>query len=1766
MAMLSAMAAFADIPTVTNVVAKQRYPWNGLVDITCEVRGITESTEKTWFALAAKPEAGSGETRKISNFWVVENGVQSSDRSVRTNGNYRLLWDARADLGQKVYTNMTVEVSLSVPKGVQLWENGPYWAEMNIGADEPWDYGYYFWWGDTIGYKRENNKWVASDGSNDNFSFTSSNASTYSKGISTLQNEGYTKDGVLAPKYDAAQKQWHGNWRMPTKTELSNLKDNCDRILVTTNGIVGCVFQGKADGYKSASIFLPVAGADVMESFGEDGTKGYYWSSEPSSSGTANSGTFVISISSFGLMASSDSFRRYYGFSIRPVQTTAAAVQTTPTESAPFYLDTMEGTRTARDVETITYSPSWVTNAPTDAVAVVTVNGEILPTDADKDEVAWSPVRAGMFALTNKVMSGGTQYGETLTATFNVLPKDFSLVKVDVDLSDVTYCGTALTPPVTSVTWNGNALALNTGYTLAYSNNVNAGTATITLTGTNLYYGTYTTNFTINPKPLSATMVGVVDDVVYNGSAYTPEPDITDTERSVQLAKGTDYTFSYTNNTEAGTATVTVTGMGNYSESVQKTFTIAPHDIAGAAITLGDALTYNGQGQKQQISTVTVDGLTVVYVASDDEATDVGEYTLTLTGTNNFTGTVTTTFSIAPKSIDGATVTLSDSLVYSGSLQTQGVESVTIDGLYATFAVSNNSATAAGQYALTVTGNGNFTGVVTNQFEVAPKPLALAMVGDVGPFTYEEGTAYTPEPTVTDAERGVALVKETDYTLSYTNNTLAGDATVTVTGIGNYTNSVPKLFTIAKKAVEPPTIASSEYSGELQQASVPTSTLYGVEQNAGGIGVGGYEVTLRLVDSSNYTWPNVKDADLTLKFWITRATNAWITAPSISGWVYGQTPSEPNLGVARFGSATVAYSSTPMNTGDYTSTFTVMETANYTELSEVVPFTITSAEEEALKKALGGLPVTIGPDGTGGWTVTITNDIDVANLPIVIPDDVGHVTLDLNGHDLLGTDGKDGSPAILIVPGSVGGEVTRLTLVTAGGDSLVKGGDGGAGNTGGNGAPAVQAAEGAQAGIKIDIGAGVTVQGGRGDADSPAIIGAALGVNQGRLVRARVEVPDVPSVDYTGAVIDPQVPTSALYSVSAPSEVRPGSYPVTMTLLDSVMYEWVAREGATVNGAVAVVNFVIVAVLPKIETEGGAKSGRDNPASVVAVYDGAGHSISVKVTNPPSGAKERYARTAAGPFTDEKPVFTNATEAAETWYELSAAGFESVTNMATVTISPRSLATASLGSLRFESSGGVRTPVPVLVDDLGHEVPLSDYDFAWTEETSGAMTLSFTGRGNYIGLFERRLAQTRFHVTFDPAGGIVGEDGADYDIGTYYGVLPVPSRAGYIFGGWYEHADFSGEPVTRNTEVIAADLTLHAKWQRRVLWYTDAVFHLEEAAKYDGYLIDPAAGDAVAGTVNVKAGKPNRKTGVSKLTITLLVAGQKKVTVKGSTYDGSFKADGQSLALSLGFSSMTGTFGRYVIDGSRNVFAAKDAESKMRAAQALNKWRGSYVVAWQTPGMESRGWNGLSLDVGAKGVVKAKGSLADGTAVSAKSQMLVGERECAIAVSWTKKTSSVACLVWLCEDGSVECGNLMGGAYALIENARTGAFLDSGAALRLDRDALAAMVPGLMPDLLPDGLAVRMKGTAFDVDKPGKVKLLKDKSGIDPAGLGTNPSGLKLKYKMKEATFSGTFTAYSLAGGKLKKTRVQVSGVVLGGKGYGTAAIKKVGSTVVNIR
>lgn len=174
-------------------------------------------------------------------------------------------------------------------KGVQLWAGGPYWAETNIGAENPEDYGYYFWWGDTIGYKRVNDKWVASDGSLSNFSFESKNTPTAGKDISELLGEGWiTLDEVLVPEHDAASVHWGGQWRMPTKDELYDLNRYCTWEKTILNGVYGYAIRGK-DAYSSAKIFLPIPGRATGTSLSEYdhilGGDGGYWSSVPYNGG-----------------------------------------------------------------------------------------------------------------------------------------------------------------------------------------------------------------------------------------------------------------------------------------------------------------------------------------------------------------------------------------------------------------------------------------------------------------------------------------------------------------------------------------------------------------------------------------------------------------------------------------------------------------------------------------------------------------------------------------------------------------------------------------------------------------------------------------------------------------------------------------------------------------------------------------------------------------------------------------------------------------------------------------------------------------------------------------------------------------------------------------------------------------------------------------------------------------------------------------------------------------------------------------------------------------------------------------------------------------------------------------------------------------------------------------------------------------------------------------------------------------------------------------
>ena len=151
----------------------------------------------------------------------------------------------------------------------------------------------------------------------------------------------------------------------------------------------------------------------------------------------------------------------------------------------------------------------------------------------------------------------------------DILKTDISAATVTV--AQATYTGSALTPAVT-VTFDGKALTAGRDYTVAYSNNTAAGTATVTITGIGQYKGTKATQFTIARASISSATVAAIGSQKATGSALTPKPVVK--MGNTTLREGTDYTLSYANNVNPGTATVTITGIGNYAGTKTASFTI----------------------------------------------------------------------------------------------------------------------------------------------------------------------------------------------------------------------------------------------------------------------------------------------------------------------------------------------------------------------------------------------------------------------------------------------------------------------------------------------------------------------------------------------------------------------------------------------------------------------------------------------------------------------------------------------------------------------------------------------------------------------------------------------------------------------------------------------------------------------------------------------------------------------------------------------------------------------------------------------------------------------------------------------------------------------------------------------------------------------------------------------------------------------------------------------------------------------------------------
>ena len=434
--------------------------------------------------------------------------------------------------------------------------------------------------------------------------------------------------------------------------------------------------------------------------------------------------------------------------------------------------------------------------------------------------------------------------GNPLTAggTVNNLVKDETVnltmtgSQTDVGTSDNTY----------ELNWTGSAKESN------YKHGKDSiGTLTVTAKS-------------INPDD-EKTGITVTDpkDSKYDGEEHRNKPTVTDTKTKATLKEGTDYELSYSEDvTNAGTVTVTVTGIGNYEGSFEVTYEITKRHVTltsaddekvydGSALT-NDTVTVGGDKfAKKEGATYNVTGMQIekgssknTFTYTLNEGTLAGNYDIeTFEGTlkvtafeNEVVVTIkgnkdTVTYDGNPHSVEGYVITDISNKLYKA-------EYIGVKGY------ARAEGTAAGTYKMNLTAQ-QFSNTsasfdkVTFKVEDGALTINPKSITPDGPDTPDEkktgitvtkpsdskydGEEHKNKPTVTDTKTNRTLVEGTDYELSYSEDVInAGTVTVTVKGIGNYEGSFEVTYEITKRNV---TLTSGSASKVYDKTALTNDTV-----------------------------------------------------------------------------------------------------------------------------------------------------------------------------------------------------------------------------------------------------------------------------------------------------------------------------------------------------------------------------------------------------------------------------------------------------------------------------------------------------------------------------------------------------------------------------------------------------------------------------------------------------------------------------------------------------------------------------------------------------------------------------------------------------------------------------------------------------------------------------------------------------------------------------------------------------------------------------
>ena len=534
---------------------------------------------------------------------------------------------------------------------------------------------------------------------------------------------------------------------------------------------------------------------------------------------------------------------------------------------------------------------------------IVTLSGQQLYQYFDYNVSYSNNVKAGKATI--KVTLNTPKYSADIAPVevgFNIRKAHFE--RVIFTPSSYQYDGSSHQVPSIKVMHgeqevNSNSQSGDLEYTIESSSGAqtNAGSYPVTVKSLERNYtGSLTAYWKIVPRELkdnsSFDFILSPGSYTYDGTAKTPAVMVIDKGlKSGQqtIKEGTDYTVSYRDNVNAGQGTVVITGQGNYTGTVEKSFTIQRAAITDVVLAKNE-LACNGTRQKVSVLKVlaetsiqsgfsrTVEVPLSDCIISGDSGVNPGNYTLTVNTKNssNYAGPYSLSWSIT------------------GEMPTLPTEHKEI--------YSNDITAALSETEFVFDGEDKTPFVTVKDGDAT---LAGALKDDISP---DQGTG-------TSGQENSSWYEGLDYTYEYSNNVYPGLATVTITGRGKYTGTRTLTFNISKARIDHALLSENFlfYSGEEQTLELVVTAggmrLYESSYTVSGDAVavqdsdnddivtiltkkdaGDYKVTVTANANSYYT------GSVTVPYYILpRGANAFNVQLSETEYIYDGTPKTPEV-------------------------------------------------------------------------------------------------------------------------------------------------------------------------------------------------------------------------------------------------------------------------------------------------------------------------------------------------------------------------------------------------------------------------------------------------------------------------------------------------------------------------------------------------------------------------------------------------------------------------------------------------------------------------------------------------------------------------------------------------------------------------------------------------------------------------------------------------------------------------------------------------------